>query len=760
MSQTHPTFCRICECLCGLNVEVEGDRVVRIRPNAEHVATRGFACKKGLEQHRLYDSEDRLHYPLERRGEGYARVSWDHALGKIGGKVRQLREDHGPDSIAMYVGTAAGFAMLHPIFAHGFMQGVGSRSFYSSATQDCSNKFAVATHLYGFPFLQPFPDVENIECLIIAGANPAVSKWSFGQVSNPIERIRAIRKRGGRVVVIDPRRTETAKVAGEHVFIRPGTDPFFYLAFLNALIRRDLVDRARVSEHSTGWAEVEALVAPWTPERCAEATGIAPSALEALVERYGQANGAALYSSTGVNMGGHGAISFWLQEVINFVSGNLDRPGGTLVGNGLFDFPKMMKKSGQLVGGKTSRVGGFPSVNDAFPGGLLADEILTPGEGQVRALFVTGGNPLITMANSARLREAFEKLELLVSLDILQGETASMAHYVLPCTSPLQRPDMPFSFPSFLGMQSRPYVQATKAVVPPGPEQRDEATIYVELAKASGVNIFDSRIAQKLLQLGMRWHGADVEGGLPAVPQEAILSLMLRLTGNGGFEKLAREGHGRTRPGANPGRDFLGTRVLTDDGKLHLAAPALMKEAEVLPRWFAEETKRAPGELRLITKRVHTTHNSWTHNHEGLVGGSRNTNFLYLHPDDAAALGIEDGDVVDVSSATATVRVPCRFSEDLMRGVVALPHGWGHQRSRGLSVAKRTQGVNANLLAGDGPSALEHVSGMARLTGIPVSVAPAAGPRATDDWSGISAEERLKTGGASFERMALSKHQE
>ena len=239
MTETRDTFCRICEAMCGLKVELDDGRIQRIRPNADHVATSGFACLKGLNQHKLYDSPDRLAYPEKRSGDRWQRISWDQALSEIGAKVKALRAQRGADSIGMYVGTAAGFSMLHPIFAQGFMAGVGSKSMYASATQDCSNKFAVAHQVYGFPFSQSYPDVDHTECLIIVGANPVVSKWSFLQVPNPIRRLRQIQARGGRVWVVDPGRTETAKVASGHVFIRPNTDVFFYLAFLNEVIARN-----------------------------------------------------------------------------------------------------------------------------------------------------------------------------------------------------------------------------------------------------------------------------------------------------------------------------------------------------------------------------------------------------------------------------------------------------------------------------------------------------------------------------------------
>jgi formate dehydrogenase len=734
-AEVHHTFCRICEALCGLEVTTEAGRITQIRPDEQHVATGGFSCVKGLKQYKLYESPDRLMHPLRRTGTGdYARADWDEALREIGTKVAQLRRDHGPDSIAMYVGTAAGFGVLHPVFAQGFMTALGSRNMFSSATQDCANKFAVARHVYGFPFTQPFPDVDHTQCLIVVGANPAVSKWSFVQVSNPVQRLKSIAKRGAKLYFIDPRKTESAKAAGEHVFIRPNTDVFFYLAFLHEVLERGAVARERIDAHMLGFDQLAALTQPWTPERCAEVTKIPAAKLRELVDAYLQADGAALYCSTGVNMTSNGSLAFWLQEVINAITGNLDRRGGTLVGRGVIDFPRFAASKGILMRSDASRVGKFGAVNDAFAGGLLADEILTPGKGQIKALFVTGGNPLITMANAARLREAFGQLELLVCLDIFQGETASLAHYVLPCTSPLQRPDLPFIFPLMLGLQSRPYLQATREVVPPQGEQRDEATIYLDLCRASGVDLFGSAIAQRTLEWAKRRYARKHPDRQPAIPQEAILNLLLRATGQGSFTKLLATPHGRARPD-HTADDFLGKRVVTADGKIQLAPAPLLAAAAKLDADFERE-RRDAHRLKLITKRHVTTHNSWTHNHEDFV--PTDTNHLHVHPHDAARLGLREGDYADVRSETGMVRVPVKLLADLMPGTVALPHGWGHQHARGLSVAGRTRGVNVNILAADGPERLERVSGMAHLTGFVVDVTPAAGEFDPTSWSGVS----------------------
>lgn len=739
MAETVQTFCRICEALCGLEVTVEGDRVVDIKPDDDHVATRGYACLKGLKQHRMYDTPDRLLYPMQRVDGELQRVSWDEVLGSIGSKVRALIDNHGSDSIAMYVGTAAGFGVLHPVFAQGFMQGVGSASMFSSATQDCANKFSVAREVYGFPFTQPFPDLENLDCLIIVGANPAISKWSFLQVSNPIRRLKEIESRGAKIFIVDPRRTETAKVAGEHVFIRPNTDVFFYLSFLNEFLATAEIDRARIDTYMTGFDDLCRVAEAWPPERTAEVTRIPAHTLREMVRVYREADGAALYCSTGVNMGTNGSLAFWLQECINAISGNLDQKGGTLVSTGVIDFAAFGKKTGVLLSKKQSRIGKFQSVNDSMPGGILADEILTPGDRQIKALFVTGGNPLITMANSERLRDAFKELELLVVLDIQPSETASVATHVLPCTSPFQRPDLPFVFPLMLGLQMKPYLQATRAVVPPRGEQRDEASIYVDIAKASGVNLWGSAAAQRTFEAAKTLSSLGKRGKQPSIPQELLLSGLLRATKQGSFKKLLKDKHGRLRPQHDPG-SFLGKRVIHDDQKVHLAPEVFVTQAQKLEADFQLELD-TKDKLKLITKRAITTHNSWTHNIDEFVSRQRGTNHLYMHPDDAARAGLTEGDLADVSTETGAVRVPVKLLSELMPGSVALPHGWGHQDSK-MGVASKTTGVNVNLLAADGPDKLERVSGMANLTGFLVDVKPAAGALNTGHWSGIGAAER------------------
>ncbi|NRA42275.1 MAG: molybdopterin-dependent oxidoreductase [Pseudomonadales bacterium] len=740
ITTTH-TFCRICEASCGLEATIENGKVSKLSPNKDHIGTLGFSCMKGLHQHKMYDSPDRLKQPLKRVGDHFEPISWSQALAEIGQKVRQLRKQS-EQSVGMYVGTAAGFSMLHPIFAEGFMQGIGSHNIYSSSTQDCANRFASAKEMYGFPFFQPFVDLDHVECMLIIGTNPVVSKWTFLQVAHPVKRLKEITKRGAKIIVVDPRYTETAKLATDYHAIRPNADVFFFLSFLHEVFKQGAVKRDYVNQYMNGLDQLESLVEAWPAERTAEVTGISVEQLQAMVASFTQANGAAIVTGTGIGMGKQGTLAHWLAEAINAVTGNLDQQGGTLVGRGIFDFAEFADKNELFNRQHRSRVGRFRELNGGFPGGILADEILTPGEQQIKAMFVTGGNPLLTMANSQRLKDAFQQLELLVVTDIYLNETASLAHYVLPAVSPLQRPDLPFIFPLVLGMQSKPYMAATEALVEPEAEQRDEASIYLDLASACGISLFDSKIAQwslRLLATVNRISGKLKGDAWRGLPQRFMLDMMLRSAKQGSFNTWLKQPDGGQRQGAKA-NDFLPTqRPTTKDRKVHLAPASFITEAENLANVLEQELQLLhAGSFRLITKRSHSTHNSWTQNIDELTNGANNqTNFLYLNPLDAEALGLQEGDAADIQSATATIRLPVKTLAELSQKTVSVPHGWGHQGAKGLSVASNIAGANVNILASDGPDNIESLSGMAHLTGIPVSISKASGPISTRSWSGI-----------------------
>ena len=603
-------------------------------------------------------------------------------------------------------------------------RGLGSRNLFQTGSQDCNNKFAAAQRVYGFPFIQPFPDVDRTQCLIMLGSNPAVSRASFMQLPDPIRRLKAIEGRGGKLFFVNPRRTETAKQMGTQVFIRPDTDVYFLLSFLHEVLQRDGVVHERVANYMNGLEELRAVCAPWPPERTAEVTGVSPDTLRAMVDAYLEADGAALFQSTGVNQGSQGTLAFWIQEAINAITGNLDRLGGTLVGHGyLKDFAKRARKGGHTMRKDVSRVGQLPSVADTFPAGLMADEILTPGDGRVRALFCLSGNPLLTVPNSdGRLEEALKALELLVVVDIFRNETANHAHYILPGTSAFQRADLPFVFQSLMGAQPIPYVQYTDALLPPEGEQRDETMVLLQLARACGSTLFGSRVANGFFGGWMGLGRIPVIGRRLRPTPERLLGLMARAFRLGSLASLRKDSHGRLLE-PNRGGDFLGQRVVTDDGRVELAPSDLVQAAGRLDAAFEQERTRR-DKLKLISKREQHSHNSWLHNHPRFVEGKRSTNYLYMNPLDGEKAGVESGAMVEVRSDVGSVRLPVQLTDEMMVGAVALPHGWGHQAADGLSVASKTTGANANLLTADGPEALEYFSGMAKLNGIWVEVLP------------------------------------
>ena len=726
-TRTQYTFCRICEATCGLKATIDGDRVIEVEPDFDHVVSKGYACIKGLHYHEMHHSPDRLRTPLKRVGDRFEKVSWKQALDEIGAKVRELVKEHGGDSVSAYLGNPISFSLLPPILTSAFLQGLGSRNLFQTGSQDCNNKFAAAQRVYGFPFIQPFPDVDRTQCLIIIGSNPAVSRGSFVQLPDPVRRLRAIEARGGRVFHVNPRRTETAKQVGTQVFIRPDTDVYFLLSFLHEVLARDAIDQQRVKRYMKGLGALRAVSAQWPPERTAKVTGISAVTLREMVDAYLAADGAALTLSTGVNQGSNGTLAFWIQESINAVTGNLDRRGGTLVGHGYIeDFPRHARKGGHTMRKDLSRIGQLPSVVDTFPAGLMADEILTPGRGQVRALFCISGNPLLTVPNSdGKLEKALGELELLVVIDIFRNETANHAHYILPGASAFQRADLPFVFQSLMGVQPIPYAQYTDELVPLEGEQRDETMILLQLARACGSKLFGSSTASWFFKTWMGLGKLPLFGRWLGLTPKRFLALMARAFRLGSLRSLRKSPHGRLlRP--NHGGDFLGERVVTADGLVDLAPSELVDAARTLVPSFERELAQR-GKLKLISKREQHSHNSWFHNLPRFVEGRRSTNYLYMNPEDGEKLGVESGGMVEVRSSVAAVRLPVRLSDEMMVGAVALPHGWGHQAADGLGVASRTTGANVNLLAADGPDALEYFSGMAKLNGIWVDVAPVDG---------------------------------
>jgi anaerobic selenocysteine-containing dehydrogenase len=720
---TKYTFCRTCEATCGLEVDVEDNRVVKIRPDNAHVVSKGYSCVKGIHFDKVQNSPDRVTAPLKRVGDSWQTISWDQAIDEIGARIRAIADKHGSQSFAHLVGSAGGANLLAPMFRNAFYQALGSRRMYGTGTCDTTNKFRVCEDMYGSPFRLAYPDIENTEFVMVIGANPAVSGNTLYHLPAPVQRFKAIIRRGGRVVFINPRRIETALV-GEHHFIRPDTDLYFLAAFCSELIQQQGVDETCVGNHMEGFAALERAVQPWTPERQSEVTGIAAETLCELVTAHRAAKGACLYMATGVNQGRSGTLCFWLLEAINAISGNLDRSGGMLMGEGLFDMARQVAEEGQLTT-RVDREDGLVSVVGLQPTGMVAEDIET---GRVRGMIVEASNPLLACSNpQGRLDRAFANLELLVCIDLFRNEVGNLADYILPAPTWLERAELPYALQSFAACTPVPYMSYSDAIVDSPPEVRHEWWIYSRLGEAAGVTLFGRPWLARLLKLNTRLaYSSRPWLRKLALTPEKMIDGMLKKGGLPGRKAFLRDHpHGLLLPN-NKGDNFLGTdRVLTDSGKVHLAPPAYVQAfVEKADKLFDEERARLT-EFKLIGKREIKRMNSASANVPRLVKDQ--TNYAYLNSLDARELGVKAGDTVTVRSAFDSIHIPVKVSDEIMPRTVAIPQCWGHKDADGLTHARRHPGVNSNYLAGDGPGNIERLSGMSHLSGIFVEVKRANG---------------------------------
>ncbi len=725
MPDTHVTFCRICEATCGLLVDTEGDRITDIRPDPAHVVSRGYACVKGTRYAETQHSPDRVTQPMKRVGPpgdpaSWVPISWGRALREIAARVRGQIDARGAQAVGHFVGSAGGANVLAPLFRNALFEAIGSSRMYGTGTCDTMNKFRVNGDMYGSPMRLAHPDVDHTRFLMVLGANPAVSGNTLYHLPRSLERFKAIVARGGRVVFVNPRRVESAR-AGEHLFIRPDTDLFFLAAFCRERIRLG-VDRAHVDRVMSGLDALEQAVEPWTPERQEAVTGVPAEVLRELVRAHAEADGAALYMATGVNQGRSGTLCFWLLEAINAVSGNLDRAGGTLMGKGLFDMAKEVAAQ-PLMQLRHDRADGLPTVSGQQPAGMLADDIL---RGDVTALIVEASNPLLACSNpDGRLDEAMAQLDLLVSIDHVRNETGSLAHYLLPATTWLERPEIPYALQSFAGCTPTPYMIYADAVLEPPPGVRPEWWMFVRLADELGATLFGNRMASAAAKTVARLWETKVGRRLD-VPG-LLIDGMLRKGGLPGRKKMAREHpHGILLP-EQEGGDFLGTeRVLTPDGLVDLAPAEIALHFAKSADALYEDERANASRIKLIGKREMRRLNTSSSNSAALV--REKTNYAYLSVEDAERMDVANDDWLEVTSEHGRVRIPARVTDEMMPRTIAIPQCWGHAKADGLSHAKAHPGVNSNWLAGDGPENIERLSGMSHLSGILVDVRKVATP--------------------------------
>ena len=713
MTTIKRTYCRICEAHCGLTVEVDErtQRVGRVRPDRENPVSKGYSCVKGLGSGAMHDDEERLNFPMKRVGSTFERISWEQAIAEIGAKVRQLRKEFGPRSVGLYTGNPTFFSFQNILMSSGFIEALHSPNLFASHSVDNNNKLHVSTVMYGRSMVHPIPDLEHTEFFMCMGSNPVVSQMSIIQLPNSLKCLQDVESRGGRVIIVDPRRTETAQKVGEHISIQPQTDAYLLMAMLHVIAHEDGLDLGPAKKIAHGVDEFVSIAADWTPERAAAVTGIDASTIRELARAYRDADGGALYMSTGVNMGPFGSIAYWLVQGLNLITGNIDRRGGLLVPRGPFD---SLKLAGWLGLGdfnehRTLR-GDWHQVAGCFPIAALPGEIDNEDPRRIRALFVSAGNPVHSMPDGGALARAFDKLSLLVSIDIYRNETSAHADYLLPATDMLERSDYPASHAM---LQITPHAQYTPAMVPPKYERREEWRIFSDLALACGAKPWGKvgNLLPRINRLLARLPG-DVE-----VTPDQVLALLMRWGGEVTLEQLKQAPGGIPLPPNEPG-SFFGTRVPSEDGKVQLYPQDVAVD---LPRLRREEGRLSPrsGKLVMIGQRDRRSHNSWMHNSPHIRQPSGNR--ALIHPADAKALSIADGDEVEVATEQGSIRVLARLTDEMRRGVVAVPHGWGHKGTQ-VKRAAALPGANVNEVIPGGHANLEPVSGMAIMMGHEVQV--------------------------------------
>lgn len=703
------TYCRICEPLCGMVATVENGEVTKMRPDADHPLSKGFACPKGIAMTEVQNDPDRVLHPLRRNAAGeLEQVSWDAALTEIAERLGRVRDARGGGAVAWYMGNPGAFSYSHPIWAKGFMDAIGSPHFYTASSQDVSNRFAASSLLYGSPYLLPIPDLARTDFLLVVGANPIVSHGSVMSAPRVRDQLHAITGRGGRVVVVDPRRSETAR-AFEHLPLRPDSDAWMLLSLLAVIFEEGLEDSAALTEQADGAAELRRLCAPHTPEATGARTGIRAEGLRALARDLAGADSAAIYGRTGSCLGRRGTLVSFLLDAVSLATGNLDRPGGSIFGTSPVPFDEVAERIG--VAGydlRRSRVGDLPEVLGSLPATVMAKEITTPGEGQVRAMFISSGNPVLSVPNGEELEASFEELDLLVSIDLYVTETNRRADFVLPATTFLEREDIPLPFVSLF---TTPFINMTEAVVEPAGEARQEWEIIDDLSRRIGVVPSSSRLARIVGRAGIR------------LSPRRLVDLLLRTGPKGDLFGLRRGGLSLKKLAASPHGIVLadeletGTflkRIRHSSKRVRLDPPQILEEVARL------EASGPPDErfpLSLIGLRELRSHNSWMHNAEPLMRGGRR-HLARVHPEDAAAAGIEDEGRCRISSADGEIEIEVKVTDEVMPGTVAVPHGWGHRG--GWRVANAAGGVNVNVLSSSDPADLEPLAGMAFLNGIPI----------------------------------------
>ncbi|MFO7558795.1 MAG: molybdopterin-dependent oxidoreductase [Desulfobacterales bacterium] len=739
MATTHYYTCPLCEATCGLSIIVENGRVLSVRGDKEDPFSKGYICPKGAALGKLHHDPERLHRPLVRKNDELVEASWAEAFEVVEKGLMPIIKEHGRDAVGVYLGNPCAHTMAGTLAMRPLLKALGSKNIFSASTVDQMPKHVSSGLMFGHPINIPVPDIDRTMFMLILGADPVTSNGSLATAPNWPGRLRVLKKRGGRLVVVDPRTSPTALLADTHLAIRPGGDGYLLMALVNVLFAESLVKPGRLADFTNGIEKVKELCLPFSPSAVAEKTGLNPDQITSLARDLAGSESAVVYGRMGTSTVSFGALTNWLVDVVNILTGNLDRPGGAM-----FPTPAILPQkkkpggSGWAPGRWQSRVKGLNEVMGELPVSTLADEMETKGEGQIRALLTIASNPVIALPNARRMDRALAGLEFMVSIDFYVTASTRHADVILPPTGLLSTAQYDIAF---YNLSVRNVTHYSPPVFTMPEDEMDKWEIMYKLALIFGgqgaradIGPMDDFIIQMMVAGATKketspLHGRDKEI-LDALSRyrgpNRMLDFLLRTGAYGdGFgldpdglnlDKLKDLPHGLD---LGPLKEMLPGHLKTQSGRIELAPEPLVKDVDRLQKTLDEK----PVELVLIGRRHLRTNNSWLSNIPELVSGPPRC-LLQINPADAQKLGLKDGDNAQIESRVGSVTAPVEVTCKIRQGVVSLPHGWGHDlEGVGMSIARKHGGINSNILTDE--TEFDPLSNTSVLNGIPVNVKPA-----------------------------------
>ncbi len=694
--KTHYRTCNICEAMCGLEIKYQDEEILSIKPDQEDPFSRGHICPKAVALQDFYQDADRLRTPIRRTETGWEEISWDEAFTDITANIQHIQNTQGKDAVGVYLGNPNAHNFGNALFLPHFFKALGSRNRFSSASADQLPHHVASNYMLGAGMLIPVPDIDRTDYMVIIGGNPVVSNGSMMTAAGVPGRIKDIKNRGGKVVVIDPRRTETARIASEHIFIRPEKDALFLLAMIHTILSENLARLGHLQDIIDGFEDVKQAAAMFTPEDVADVVGISAEKIRQLAREMAGAPSAVCYSRMGASTQSFGGLCLWLTNVLNIVTGNFDREGGAMFPLPALDLLRNTPRGKPNSYGRyRSRVSQLPFNNAEFPVAALAEEILTEGEGQIRAMFTIAGNPVLSAPGGDSLSKAFAQLDYMVSIDIYLNETTKYANIILPATHGLEVPHFDVFFNSFA-------VRNTVKFSPPlfektGNQKPDWQILKTLSSHLSGVPD-DGTTPEMILDMGLK----------SGPYQEQEMSL----------QKLLDNPHGID---LGPLVPCLKERIRTADARIQLAPGIYLDDLQRLRDYAgADAQRRLDYPFEMIGRRLARSHNTWTQNSQRLVKG-KNPCTLQINSVDAEQLGVTKGQIVGVRSPTGRIELEVDVNDDILQGVVSIPQGWGHnQKNTQMNVAATQPGVSINSLTDS--KRVDSLSGNAAFNGTPVAI--------------------------------------